>query len=102
MAEDDVLERLPKFLESFENLTSHFDEHFDERGSNERGDTFLDLAMKVISLTNEGQDFPALRPARRRATTVASTCIQQRPRMVGFCVLNRNTRLEARTNSTVF
>jgi hypothetical protein len=67
MLEDDVSGRLPKFLESFENLTSHFDEHFGELGSNDRGDTFLDLAMKVISLTNEGQDFPALRPSEKKS-----------------------------------
>src|SRR5271157_4172194 len=65
--EDDVPGRLPKFLESFENLTSHFDEHFGELGSNERGDTFLDLAMKVISLTSEGQEFPALRPSEKKS-----------------------------------
>ncbi len=67
MPEDDVPERLPKFLESFENLTSHFDEHFGELGSNERGDTFLDLAMKVISLTSEGQEFPVLRPSEKKS-----------------------------------
>jgi AIPR protein len=60
MLAQDVSDRLPRFLESFENLTAHFDEHFDELGSNARGDTFLDLALKVISLTNEGQDFPPL------------------------------------------
>ena len=64
---DSVEERLPKFLESFENLTTHFDEHFDELGSNARGDTFLDLAMKVISLTDEGQEFPALRPSKKKS-----------------------------------
>jgi hypothetical protein len=61
MLDDSVSERLPGFLESFENLTAHFDEHFGALGSNARGDTFLDLALKVISLTNEGQEFPALR-----------------------------------------
>jgi hypothetical protein len=67
MLEDDVSGRLPRFLESFENLTSHFDEHFGELGSNERGDTFLDLAMKVISLTPEGQEFPPLRPSKKKS-----------------------------------
>lgn len=61
MLDASVSERLPGFLESFENLTSHFDEHFGDLGSNARGDTFLDLALKVISLTSEGQEFPALR-----------------------------------------
>jgi len=67
MVEDGVSGRLPKFLESFENLTTHFDEHFGELGSNARGDTFLDLAMKVISLTNEGQEFPPLRPSEKKS-----------------------------------
>jgi hypothetical protein len=49
---------LPEFLQSFENLTAHFEEHFGELGSNERGDTFLGLAEKLIPLTEECQGFP--------------------------------------------
>ena len=64
---DDASRRLPKFLESFENLIGHFDEHFGPLGSNERGETFLDLANKVIELTDEGQDFPALRPSQKKS-----------------------------------
>jgi hypothetical protein len=67
MLEESLSGRLPKFLESFENLTSHFDEHFGELGSNARGNTFLDLAMKLISLTSESQDFPPLRPAEKKS-----------------------------------
>jgi hypothetical protein len=68
MAENAIeAEALPKFLESFENLTSHFDEHFGELGSNQRGDTFLDLALKVISLTDEGQQFPPLRQSAKKS-----------------------------------
>ena len=67
MFDQEIPGRLPKFLESFENLTSHFDEHFGELGSNGRGDTFLDLAMKVISLTDEGQEFPALRQSEKKS-----------------------------------
>jgi len=59
--------RLPKFLESFENLIGHFDEHFGDLGSNERGDTFLDLANKVISLTDEGQEFPQLQISEKKS-----------------------------------
>lgn len=62
-----VAVRLPEFLESFENLAAHFDEHFDELGSNERGDTFLDLALKVLSLSSEGQAFPTLRPSEKKS-----------------------------------
>ena len=51
-------EDVPEFLKSFENLTAHFDEHFGERGSNARGDTFLALAQKVIPLTDEFSAFP--------------------------------------------
>jgi hypothetical protein len=60
-------EQLPRFLESFENLTAHFDEHFDALGSNDRGDTFLDLALKIISFTTEGQEYPQLRPSERKS-----------------------------------
>ena len=67
MNETDSAERIPEFLESFENLTTHFDEHFGELGSNARGDTFLDLALKVISLTSEGQEFPQLRPSEKKS-----------------------------------
>lgn len=67
MSEQSATGRLPDFLESFENLTTHFDEHFGELGSNERGDTFLDLALKVISLTEESQDFPLLRPSEKKS-----------------------------------
>ncbi|MCL4393645.1 MAG: AIPR family protein [Chloroflexi bacterium] len=67
MRETNVVEALPKFLESFENLTAHFDEHFGELGSNQRGDTFLDLALKVISLTSEGQEFPPLRVSEKKS-----------------------------------
>src|SRR5579872_5304613 len=67
MTEDNVARRLPKFLESFENLLGHFDEHFGDLGSNDRGDTFLDLAMKVVSLTDEGQEFPPLQPSKKKS-----------------------------------
>jgi hypothetical protein len=67
MHELNIAERLPRFLESFENLTTHFDEHFGDLGANARGDTFLDLALKVISLTNEGQEFPQLRPSEKKS-----------------------------------
>ncbi len=66
MSDQNTRDHLPEFLESFENLTAHFDEHFGDRGSNERGDTFLDLALKAISLTQEGQEFPALQPSDKK------------------------------------
>jgi hypothetical protein len=66
-AETGNAERIPRFLESFENLTSHFDEQFGELGSNERGDTFLELALKVISLTTEGQEFSHLRRNEKKS-----------------------------------
>lgn len=49
---------LPHFLLSFENLTAHFDEHFGDLGSNERGDTFLNLAEKLVPLFDEFSEFP--------------------------------------------
>ncbi|MHB9074804.1 MAG: AIPR family protein [Desulfobaccales bacterium] len=66
MPEQNISDRLPVFLESFENLTAHFDEHFGPLGSNERGDTFLELSLKVITLTDEGQEFPPLRPSEKK------------------------------------
>lgn len=66
MPEHNISDRLPVFLESFENLTAHFDEHFGPLGSNKRGDTFLELALKVITLTDEGQEFPPLCPSEKK------------------------------------
>ena len=60
MVEHNISEGLPEFLKSFENLTTHFDEHFGPLGANERGDTFLDLSLKVVTLASEGQEFPPL------------------------------------------
>jgi hypothetical protein len=48
---------LPYFLQSWPNLLQHFDEHFPE-GSNEKGDTFLVLAQRVIPATEQGRNFP--------------------------------------------
>ena len=67
MTEYNPNSHLPRFLESFDELTAHFDEHFGDLGSNDRGDTFLDLALKVISLTGEGQEFPSLVPSARKS-----------------------------------
>ena len=58
---------LPYFLQSFENLTAHFDEHFGELGSNERGDTFLDLSEKLIPLRDEFSTFPAPAPNTKKS-----------------------------------
>jgi hypothetical protein len=49
---------LPYFLESFENLIAHFDEHFGDLGSNERGDSFLHVAEKLVPLLEEFAAFP--------------------------------------------
>ncbi len=58
---------VPDFLESFENLTSHFDEHFGELGSNGRGDTFLNLAEKLVPLSDEFSRFPAPVPNTKKS-----------------------------------
>src|SRR6185295_18412632 len=58
---------LPNFLHSFENLSSHFDEHFGELGANERGDSFLELAKRLIPLTEEGERFPAPVPNEKKS-----------------------------------
>lgn len=65
----DDLERddLPAFLKSFEDLTGHFDEHFGPLGSNDRGDTFLALAEKLLTLMDEFSDFPPPTPNERKS-----------------------------------
>lgn len=50
---------LPDFLRSFEDLTAHFDEHFGNLGSNERGDSFFNLSEKIIPLVDDFSGFPA-------------------------------------------
>jgi len=67
MTEGEGLNALPYFLESFENLTAHFDEHFDELGSNERGDTFLNLAEKLVPLLDEFSGFPPPVPNQKKS-----------------------------------
>src|ERR1035437_228255 len=100
MLEREIAERLPKFLESFEDLTGHFDEHFGELGSNDRGDTFLDLALKVISLTNEGQEFPQLRPSERKSHDGGVDLYTAETEDGRILCASPNTRLEAKTSST--
>ena len=63
LSENDV----PPFLQSFENLTGHFDEHFGPLGSNPRGDTFLALAEKIIPLMDEFSDFPQPKPSAKKS-----------------------------------
>lgn len=69
MSFDDSVDdpQLPYFLQSFENLTAHFDEHFGSLGSNERGDSFLDVALRIIPLSEPGQVFPPPKPSNRRS-----------------------------------
>jgi len=64
---EEAIEGLPYFLQSFENLTSHFDEHFGDLGSNARGDTFLNLAEKLIPLLDDFIDFPPPVPNDRKS-----------------------------------
>ena len=49
---------LPDFLQSYENLRQHFEEHFAHLPSQEKGEVFLRLAQQLIPLTDEGQAFP--------------------------------------------
>lgn len=58
---------LPHFLRSFDDLTTHFDEHFGPLGSNQRGDTFLELARNLIPLTQECQGFPRPEVSERKS-----------------------------------
>ena len=56
---------LPYFLQSLDTLKAHFEEHFEALTSQERGRQFLDLAQKVIPLTEEGTKFPSPEPASK-------------------------------------
>ncbi len=57
---------LPWFLQSFENLTTHFEEHFSDLNGNDRGERFVQFACKLMSLVAEGQDFTAIRVADKK------------------------------------
>ena len=58
---------LPAFIQTFENLIGHFDEHFEPLDSNKRGDAFLNLSLKLTPFTEIGQQFPHLRPSERKS-----------------------------------
>jgi hypothetical protein len=58
--------QFPEFLRSFENLTAHFDEHFGSLGSNERGDSFLNLSEKLIPLIEDFSNFPPPTPSEKK------------------------------------
>ena len=68
-AATDTFERddMPIFLKSYENLLGHFDEHFGDLGSNDRGDNFLNLAAKLIPLTEEFSEFPPPSPSEHKS-----------------------------------
>ncbi len=67
MSEEIESNRLPSFLETFDNLTAHFDEHFGDLGSNERGESFLNLVQKLLPLSEEFSAFPVLLPSPRKS-----------------------------------
>lgn len=48
---------LPTYLRSIEDLSQHFEEHFESLGSAERGDSFLEFAKRVIPFTDVGRNF---------------------------------------------
>ncbi len=48
---------LPSFLTSHTNLLAHFDEHLADRSSKDKGDTFLNVALKIVPLTKTGSSF---------------------------------------------
>jgi hypothetical protein len=58
---------LPAFLQSFANLSGHFDEHFEPLDSNQRGDAFLDLSLKLVPFTETGQRFPRLHVSEKKS-----------------------------------
>jgi hypothetical protein len=51
------MDGLPPFLESFQGLSDHFDQHFESLDGNKRGDLFLSMVRKLVPLTDEGREF---------------------------------------------
>jgi hypothetical protein len=51
------MDGLPPFLDSFQSLSGHFDQHFESLDSNKRGDKFLALVRRLVPLTDEGREF---------------------------------------------
>ena len=64
---DETISVLPYFLQSFENLMAHLEEQFGDLGSNERGDTFLNLAEKLVPLLDEFSEFAAPIPNTKKS-----------------------------------
>ncbi|CAO3420746.1 AIPR family protein [Azospirillum doebereinerae] len=60
-------EELPKFLQSYNNLRDHFEEHFEKSTSNERGDRFVDFVQKLIPFTEVGKDFPDIKISSKKS-----------------------------------
>lgn len=60
-------QQLPGFLQSFENFQSHLEEHFGDLGSSQRGDTFLNLALKVLPLSDGGMSFSAFEANEKKS-----------------------------------
>src|SRR4051812_47871018 len=57
---------LPYFLQSYENLLNHFDQHLPE-GSTAKGTTFAELVRRVIPHTEFGSRFPEPRLTEKKS-----------------------------------
>lgn len=60
MAGTTPVTQLPAFLQSFENLSAHFEEHFDDLSNPDRGERFVDFVLRLVPLTDEGGSFSGL------------------------------------------
>lgn len=60
MSATTATDALPTFLQSFENLSAHFEEHFSDLEGMRRGARFLQFAERLILLTDEARNFEQL------------------------------------------
>jgi hypothetical protein len=58
---------LPWFLQSFENMTQHFEEQFRELEGVERGGRFVQFACKLLPLLESLRDFPNIQLAEKQS-----------------------------------
>jgi hypothetical protein len=58
---------LPAFLQTFEDLLGHFDQHFEPLDNTSRGGAFAGLALKLVPFTSFGESFPNLRKREKKS-----------------------------------
>lgn len=57
---------VPVFLSSFKEFLSHIDAQFGDKGSNDKGDSFLEIAKAIIPLTDAGRGFDDIQTSNKK------------------------------------